>query len=225
MSNIQCWFRERFHLLKKLSFKPKHIFQFKYEIPIKMNSLKFREHQFQKMKPDKTVKLILDGYLRAPFKKNATESKTPWVICCYLVSLSPSTVVMLNDSQRWVLPRRPRGQLAALLYAILMNNIYCQANAWKTHKTDDVGGKTIFILLKSVLTLRDGHAQNINTTESQHCHSFRLFESSLSESASLGLKSFTEDSLLDSDARTRRELWAGKVYRVRPVSLVVTPLN
>lgn len=113
---------------------------------------------------------------------------------------------MLNESQKWVLPTRPRGQLAALLYAILMNNIYCQANAWETQKTDDVCGKTVSILLKSVLTLRDGHAQNINITESQHCCSFKLFELSLSESTSLGLKSFTEDSLFYSDAKTQREL-------------------
>lgn len=177
------------------------------------------------MKPDKTVKLILDRNFRAPFKKNASESKTPWVICRYLVSLSPSTVVMLNDSQKWVQPTRPRGQLAALLYAILMNNIYCQANARKTQKTDDVCGKTVSILLKSVLTLRDGHAQSINTTESQHCCSFKLFELSLSESASLGLKSFTEDSLFYSDAKTRREssetLNLGK-RQVRPLLLGMT---
>lgn len=107
-------------------------FPFKYapapKIPIKMSCLNLREHQFQKTKPDKTVKLILDGYLRPPLKNNATESETPWVICRYLVSVSPSTVVMLNDSQKWVLPTRPQGQLAALLHDILMNNIYCQAN-------------------------------------------------------------------------------------------------
>lgn len=58
-----------------------------------------------------------------------------------IVSLSPSSVVMLSDSYKQVLPKRPRGQLAALLDAILVNNIHCQANAWKTQKTDDVFGK------------------------------------------------------------------------------------
>lgn len=110
----------------------------------------FTEQKMQTIEPDRTLEI----YFRWLFESTSWKEHK-WVkhtvgcilpLVCYLVALSPSRVASetfilstLSDSFMQVLPKRPRGQLTALLDACLRlathtthTHIYCQPKTWNT---------------------------------------------------------------------------------------------